>query len=256
MITSIMTTRDSTERFSDRAGNYDAYRPGYPAAIVDYLEQTIALAKTTAIADIGSGTGIFAALFLDAGYAVKAVEPNTAMGLRAVKNLQQYKDFENIKGTAEQTGLHNHSVGLITVAQAFHWFNLTAVKEEFRRILQPGGYILLAWNILQTDTPFLKAYDAVKEKYAEKNVHPDHADPEIINQFFAPNPVITHQLSNIQLRDADGLTGLLSSSSKTPLPGEPRYKQMMDDIETLVDQYAESGLLKLEYKTKLYLAQL
>jgi threonine synthase len=35
---------DPTGRFSDRVANYIAYRPGYPAALVDALRREVALA--------------------------------------------------------------------------------------------------------------------------------------------------------------------------------------------------------------------
>lgn len=248
-----MTTRNSTARFSDRASQYDLYRPTYPAEIITHLQQTIGLNKQWVIADIGSGTGISSALFLNAGNAVCAIEPNAEMRAMAVKKLGQYENFTAIAGTAEQTSLRESSVDLIVVAQAFHWFNLAAVRKEFARILKPGGYVLLVWNMLQTNTPFLQAYAAVKEKYAEKNAHPDHANLENIRGFFAPRPVVTHQLRNIQWRDADGLKGLLTSSSKVPLPSESHYTDMMNGLEILARQYADNGLLKLEYETMLYI---
>ena len=250
-----MQTRSSTTRFADRADNYDLYRPGYPPAVIPYLEQTVGLNEKSIIADIGSGTGIFSALFLDAGYSVLAVEPNAAMRSLAIKNLQHCKGFQSIEGTAEETSLTSNSIDLITVAQAFHWFEPEAVKQEFKRILQPGGYVLLVWNILQTDTPFLKTYAALKNKYAEQDAHPEQANPESVRQFFHPNPVLAHKIRNIQWRDAEGLKGLLLSSSKIPLPDDSRYANMITELETLSAQYAENGLLKMEYDTMLYLAQ-
>jgi hypothetical protein len=53
---------DSTTRFSNRVEDYVRYRPGYPTAIVDYLEQEYGLVVGNSIADIGSGTGISRAL--------------------------------------------------------------------------------------------------------------------------------------------------------------------------------------------------
>ena len=172
----------------------------------------------------------------------------------AQKNLQQYKGFYNINGTAEQTSLPDASVDLITVAQAFHWFDLEKVKEEFKRILKTGGYVLLVWNVLQTDSPLMKAYATLKKSYEEKNVHPDQANADAIKIFFEPYPVTMHQISNIQFRNVEGIKGLLSSSSKLPMPGDERYIQMTNDVEALTNQYAENDLLKLEYETKLYLS--
>jgi ubiquinone/menaquinone biosynthesis C-methylase UbiE len=251
-----MHANNSTNRFSDRADNYNLYRPVYPAAIISWLEEKIGLNKDSRIADIGSGTGIFSTLFLASGYSLNAVEPNTEMRSVALKNLQHYHGFRNIDGTAEHTTLTDNSVDLITVAQAFHWFNEEAVKKEFKRILIPGGTILLVWNILQADTPFLKGYAALKEKYAENLPHPGRANLESIQGFFYPSAVTTHQIRNIQWLTAEGLKGYLLSFSTVPLKTEILYNNMIDELKNLFEQYAENGLIKMEYETMLYLSKI
>jgi SAM-dependent methyltransferase len=72
-----------TERFSNRAEDYRRYRPGYPVAVVDLIRDTCGLKTGAPLADIGSGTGIFTKLLLEAGFDVTAVEPNEAMRLAA-----------------------------------------------------------------------------------------------------------------------------------------------------------------------------
>ena len=74
-----MPSPDSKQRFSSRVEQYIKYRPSYPIAILEFLRDQIGLAPAWTIADIGSGTGISAQLFLDAGNMVFAVEPNREM---------------------------------------------------------------------------------------------------------------------------------------------------------------------------------
>ena len=45
---------------------------------------------------------------------------------------------------AEQSGLPDRSVGLVTVAQALHWFDFDFFYAEVKRVLNPGG-VLAAW---------------------------------------------------------------------------------------------------------------
>ena len=45
---------------------------------------------------------------------------------------------------AENSGLDDASVDLITVAQALHWFDMPAFFEEARRVLKTGG-LLAVW---------------------------------------------------------------------------------------------------------------
>src|ERR1017187_8835274 len=137
---------DPLRRFSDRVEDYVRYRPGYPAGLIRALRSKAGLAQTSVVADVGSGTGIFTRLLLDEGARVFAVEPNDTMRGAAEAELRSRANFVSVKGTAEATGLEDHSVSLVTCAQAFHWFDPAGTRREFRRILAAGGWCALIWN--------------------------------------------------------------------------------------------------------------
>src|ERR1700759_5203640 len=107
----------STTRFSDRVANYVKYRPGYPDAVLEYLEHQCHLTHQSIIADIGAGTGIFTRLLLDRGYTVNAVEPNEPMRFEAERQMDNYPGFHSIDGTAENTNLPDNDADLIVCAQ-------------------------------------------------------------------------------------------------------------------------------------------
>ncbi|WP_131538847.1 class I SAM-dependent methyltransferase [Pedobacter nototheniae] len=246
----------STTRFSKRSNDYQKYRPSYPEAVVTYLEQTIGLNKESKIADIGSGTGIFSALLLKHGYSLKAIEPNEDMRAHAENRLGHYDNFNSIDGTAEDTGLDNQSIDLITAAQSFHWFEISKVKKEFDRIAKPGAYALLIWNILQDRTDFLKEYQSLKDKYAPDVVHPHRANLENIKAFFEPHELTIQNLYHSQTLDKTSLKGYLLSFSTVPLIGHPDYDPMIEELEALFDKHEQNGQVKMEYETRLYLAQI
>lgn len=155
-----------TDRFSDRVENYVRYRPSYPAAVLDVLREEIGLTPDWSIADVGSGTGISAALLLDNGNEVFAVEPNGPMRAAAEKLLAPYPKFHAVDGTAEATTLDARSVDAVVAAQAFHWFDPAAFGGECRRILKPNGWAVLLWNARRLDaTPFLRGYEELLQKY-------------------------------------------------------------------------------------------
>lgn len=77
----------NTERFSNRVEDYVKYRPGYPQAIAGFLEGRFGLVQGATIADVGSGTGILSALFLEQGYRVLGIEPNAEMREKSVQLL-------------------------------------------------------------------------------------------------------------------------------------------------------------------------
>ena len=81
-----VSTFRPTDRFSDRVENYVKYRPGYPPGVLALMREEMALTPSSVVADIGSGTGLLARLFLENGCAVYGVEPNREM--REIHNLR------------------------------------------------------------------------------------------------------------------------------------------------------------------------
>jgi SAM-dependent methyltransferase len=245
-----------TQRFSGRVDNYVKYRPTYPQAIIPYLRETIHLNRKHVIADIGSGTGIFTDLLLKHGFSVTGVEPNEAMRLAGEAYLRHFHHFTSTDGRAEATGLEDHSVDLITVAQAFHWMEPASTRVEFNRILRPGGHTLLVWNVRLTDTPFLKAIDDLKRRRGKNYdaIHGSHAEKNGIRAFFAPLDVRLKSFRHDQIMNFDGLWGQLLSSSYMPTEGEPGYDDTFRELGEIFQRYQENGQVHMEYETKLFLA--
>lgn len=123
---------DALNRFSDRVDNYIKFRPNYPVEVIAFLKQHGFLKKESVIADIGSGTGISAELFLKEGNSVFGVEPNKEMREAGERLLKGYSSFKSINATAETTTLGNNSVDLIVAGQAFHWFDKEKVKQSLK----------------------------------------------------------------------------------------------------------------------------
>ena len=59
---------------------------------------------------------------------------------------QAVPGVEVFDGTAEAIPLADESVDAVTVGQAFHWFDPAASLREMRRVLEPGGCLVLSWN--------------------------------------------------------------------------------------------------------------
>jgi SAM-dependent methyltransferase len=122
-----------TERFSDRVADYARFRAGYPPGVLEVLRRETGLAPHHVVADLGSGTGLSARLFLEDGNVVLGVEPNAAMRQAAERLLAGWPGFRSVAGTAEATTLDAGSVDLVVAAQAFHWFDPDATRAEVVR---------------------------------------------------------------------------------------------------------------------------
>jgi ubiquinone/menaquinone biosynthesis C-methylase UbiE len=161
-----MPFRDSTERFSSRVEHYVRYRPGYPPEVLELLKSECGLTADSVIADVASGTGIFTRLLLENGNRVFGVEPNDDMRRAGEEFLAGYPRFTSVAGTAEATTLADHSVDLVTAAQAAHWFNFEKARREFVRILKSGGWTVLLWNDRRIEaTAFLRDYEQLVLTY-------------------------------------------------------------------------------------------
>ncbi len=248
----LLNELDPTGRFSSRAGNYAKFRPSYPPALIGFLEQHLGLRKGRIVADIGSGTGIFTELLLLKGALVTGVEPNTAMRVAAEQRLGAYERFYSLEGRAEHTGLADQAIDLITVAQAFHWMDPIAAKKEFNRILRPGGHIALIWNIRLQHTPFLRDYEDFVQEFGRGYDAANRIDEPAIRELFRPANLELRVFPQIRLMDEEGLKGLVLSSSYMPVAGDPRYNDMVYKLEEVFATHNESGLVAVEYETKLY----
>lgn len=251
---------DSVSRFSARVDNYRKYRPGYPREILAFLHRTINLSPMWTVADIGSGTGIFAEIFLQYGNTVLGVEPNAAMRAASEAQLVDHPHFVAIEGSAEATSLATASVDLITAAQAFHWFNVEKARQEFLRILRPAGWVVLAWNSRRLDsTPFLRGYEAllreINSDYAQKNEK--NVGDDVIHAFFGGDERfgVAH-FENVQRFDWDGLQGRALSSSYAPLADNPAHEAFIRQLRQLFDDHQVDGYVDYEYDTRLYYGQL
>ena len=181
---------DPKSRFTHRAEYYSKYRPTYPSSVLRYLEQKLGFSRNSVVADVGSGTGIFAELLLRNGNRVFGIEPNDDMRTIAEVNLRSYREFKSIKGSAESTTLPPASVDFITAAQSFHWFDQTSARMEFRRILRKPGWVVLVWNTRRKSTPFLQAYDQLMRGKAFEGRRASHEDlPQtVFSQFSRKTP--------------------------------------------------------------------
>jgi len=249
---------DSTRRFSSRVENYLRYRPRYPAEIVDLLKAECGLTTRSVIADIGSGTGFLAEVFLAHGNPVFGVEPNEPMRKAGEELLRNYPRFSSVNGTAEVTTLADHCADFVTAGQAFHWFDRDRCRLEFERILRPDGWVVLVWNDRRTDsTPFLREYEQLLVDFSVDYLAVNHKQvtAESLEPFFRASPfskiIPTH-------RDLDltSLEGLLQSASYVPDAGQPRHAEMLTALRDLFRHRQENARVRIEYDTTVFYQQL
>jgi SAM-dependent methyltransferase len=132
------------DHFSAAAHDYDRFRPGYPAALIDFLADA-APARDLAW-DCATGTGQAAGALAARFRRVIATDASRAQLAHAVA----HSGVEYFLATAESCGLADGSADLVTVAQALHWLDLERFYAEVRRVARPGA-VFAAWTYSLAD---------------------------------------------------------------------------------------------------------
>jgi SAM-dependent methyltransferase len=169
--------------------------------------------------------------------------------------LARYPGFRSIDGTAEATTLPDQSVDLVVAGQAFHWFDPPRAAAEFRRILRPGGKVVLMWNTRKVGgSAFLEDYERLLMEFGTDYaaVRHDRVDEKRFDAFFA-GPAERSTFPNAQSLDHAGLEGRLLSSSYTPAAGDPRREPMLAELRRLFDRHNLAGRVSIDYDTEVYL---
>lgn len=125
--------------FSEDASKYGRYRPDYPAALYSHLA-TLSGQKQKAW-DCATGNGQAALQLAEYFAEVIATDASEAQ----IRNAVAKDNICYRIASAENSGIASDSVNLITVAQAFHWFNIPAFAIEADRVLKKNG-ILAIWT--------------------------------------------------------------------------------------------------------------
>lgn len=132
------------DHFSGHAAAYADARPGYPDDLFAWLA---AQSHGHQLAwDAGCGNGQASRALAEYFDRVHASDPSDAQIARAVANARV--DF--VVETAEACSLPDACANLVTVAQAYHWFESARFCAEARRVLNPDGLIAV-WSYAESE---------------------------------------------------------------------------------------------------------
>lgn len=251
---------------SDRAEDYDKYRPIHPAAAINVILSGLGSPAQLVAADIGTGIGTGARFLADSGLRVFAIESNEDMRIAATS----HEGVEFLVGTAEQIPLETASVDLVTSFQAFHWFNFDQSLQEFGRILKPDGRLAMIWSVWDQR-------DVVSKLYTHLIFEAFHAQKQPAQSLLQPEmwlihlryllflqgiwlPYFTHfqrhEFMFSQHLDLAGLIGLARGQGFTPLGGAVLDK-IVSDLSVFHSHFCDAqGQVQLRYYTRLHTATL
>lgn len=248
----------STDKFTDKAEIYEKYRPSYPLEYIEYLISEAGLNKDCMIADIGSGTGILSRQLLERGFTLIGVEPNDDMRAVAEQTLKQDSRFISVKATAENTTIQDHSLDLVTVAQAFHWFDMEQFRLECQRILKKDAKVALIWNSRDGSSDLNKESADVCQKYClnfKGFSGGIDETPIAFQQFFKDGKYDLKYFRNDLPYNLTGFLGRYLSASYSPKKTDKEYNPFITALSNLFEKYSHNGQIVIPNITRSYLGK-
>ncbi len=144
------------DHFSIQAEDYSIYRPEYPAELYQWLGT---LCDENQLAwDCATGNGQAAVALTNQFSYVIGTDASESQIYRAMI----YPRVEYEVGLAHQSPHKDHTIDLVTVAQALHWFDFELFFAEVERVCKPNGVLAVWCYELHQITPEV---DAVIEHY-------------------------------------------------------------------------------------------
>lgn len=178
-----MTFKD---HFSGHATAYAAWRPSYPAALVEAVAD--ASPATNTAWDVGCGSGQLSVLLSKRFGQVLATDASAEQ----IANAVAAPNVAYRCARAEDSGLPPRSIDAIVVAQAAHWFDMPAFSRECTRVGRPGALVALityGWMFISPELDaFINAF-ALERLSAYWPPERHHVDTGYAELFFPFEPV-------------------------------------------------------------------
>ncbi|HJR63544.1 MAG TPA: class I SAM-dependent methyltransferase [Gemmatimonadaceae bacterium] len=202
------------DHFSGIASSYARYRPGYPAALGEWLAAR-ASARRRAW-DCGAGNGQVALMLAGHFAHVVASDPSREQLAAAAR----HPAISYVRATAERVPFAAGSFDLIGVGQALHWFDRPAFFAEAQRVLASGGLIAVwCYGVLSVEPAIDRLlhelyYDVVGSYWPPERALVDrgYADVELpFDEIDAPLLAVEHGWT---LSDLLGYIGTWSASMR------------------------------------------
>jgi ubiquinone/menaquinone biosynthesis C-methylase UbiE len=209
-----MSTAPFKDYFSTQASNYARFRPHYPDALFEVVAG-LARGHDTAW-DCATGNGQVAIGLTPYFQKIYATDASADQ----IAHAFPHEQIEYRVALAEQSGLPDCSIDLVTVGLALHWLDLDPFYAEVHRVLRPGGAIAV-WC---TDVPVLPSApsglrQAVLQFYEAIDAHkPPEVDLVSDRYQTIPFPfeeVVTPEFNRVADWSVDNLLGYFTTWSAT-----------------------------------------
>ncbi len=166
------------------AERYAAARPYFHPKAVQLLLEVTGKTRFSSALDVATGTGMGARALLEVCDAVTGCDLSPEMLAHARATVPGASFLE---APAEVLPLPDSSVALVTTFMAFHWFDQMRFLRQVRRVLEPGGYLMICHHkslaTLRDQPAFRTWADGFYTDYPAPPRNPSELEPGDVERF-------------------------------------------------------------------------
>ena len=240
---------DPTGIFSTKAEKYARNRWDYASRAIQRVFEQTGITSHSVVADIGAGTGILTRHFVGRCKLVYAIEPNASMRALAQQALKNQAGCRVLDGRAEATGLEDHNVDLVTVAQALNWFDPPPAQKEFRRILKAGGWLATLRNV-GTYGELDAALESVFPEETDTTAWMKGKDTPV-SFYFKGEDYSEESFAFTKPQTWEEFFGSLATASFAPDESSRLYDRFEQAAREVFERFCTGGVVVSEVETKL-----
>ena len=249
-----MSVHEVAEQGFAEADTYDRARPGYPPDAVAWLTDNLRIRPGSTVLDLAAGTGKLTRPLVATGARVVAAEP--VGGMRNVLR-RQLADLSIVATTAEHASFADHTFDAVTVAQAFHWFDLVPASHEAARILRPGGRIGLAWNVRDRSVDWTDRVWSIMDRVEKRAPWRQHEQMRATVGDGLPGfgPLHEATFRHGQRMTPDDVVARIASVSHVVVLEPDRRDAVLREVRDVIDTHPETAgraTVELQYRVDAY----
>ena len=250
---------DTKKIFSTKAEKYAKYRWEYAAGAIETLVKITQMSIHSTVADLGAGTGKLTKHLAGKAQRIYAIEPNFELRQILTRDLGAFASISVIDGSAEATALPEHSVDVITVAQAIHWFDPVPARQEMMRILKEDGWLALIRNDVKDSEQNKAVRGLMKEEYGAnmsiKSAVNEWSKEKPFHFYFGHENFQTFVFPFAFEQGWEEFLGRLTTVSFMPDEDHPLFPRLEAEARKVFSQYSNHGFWQVEGETELIIGR-